>query len=195
MKNISLIVATAVFVSAISAQQHHGGIDHLDHDLGLGHEHNQGAQPAPAPVNYEIQTKPPVVLLTTVTKTKPWAVDKHHKTRQHGSEPTYDDYEDDDEQDNREHKGAHRDHDRGRFRQNVKVNSAVADMDGHLAAAAVSSSAVVYSSKVSQAISSISRPANSVVSSPSSSRSTNDSGSLRVGSAAFLVSMLAWFMV
>ncbi|CAO3684388.1 unnamed protein product [Rhizopus stolonifer] len=218
MKSLTLLVAAAAFASAVSAQ-HHGGLDHLDHDLGLGHDHDRNHdrdhdyQPKPDPpqqLDYEIQTKAPIVVLTTVTMTKPWAIVHHQKTKTHEAAPTYDEPEEEEptyeeptyekptheDREHKDHDGPHRPHNnRGHLRQNVRVNSVVPESDGHLAAAAISASAapVKSVSRVNQAVSSsVSSPASSAAASLSS---TSGANTLRMGGGALVVSAIAWLFI
>ncbi|KAG1392426.1 hypothetical protein G6F60_012071 [Rhizopus arrhizus] len=242
MKSLTLFAAAAVFTCAVSAQ-HHGGYEHADHDLGKddGHDdhdsnhdydqsvHDPLIQEQP---NVEIQTKPPVVVIETVTRTKPWVIVPDKKTITKTVKynvPTFHYGYDDDNNHDSSHDRDHSNHDhpedhsrdhgdsrqrqKGHLRQQIHANSVSPKqrMNGHLAAAAVSSagrtaissaavsptavrSAPAASSKVNQAASpSVARSVASSVVAPS----VNDANSLPVHSIFITATaaMAAWLLL
>ncbi|EIE79945.1 hypothetical protein G6F46_010723 [Rhizopus delemar] len=238
MKSLTLFAAAAVFTCAVSAQ-HHGGYEHADHDLGKNEGHDDHDQSVHDPLiqeqpNVEIQTKPPVVVLKTITRTKPWAIVPDQKTitktvkynaptfrygydhdNNHGSGHDRDHSNHDHPEDHSRDHGDSRQRQKGRLRQQIHANfvSPKQGMNGHLAAAAVSSagrtaissaaaaashtavrSAPAASSKVNQAASpSVARS----VASPSVAPSMNDANSLPMHSIFITVTavMAAWLLL
>ncbi|KAI9263080.1 hypothetical protein BY458DRAFT_557047 [Sporodiniella umbellata] len=217
MKSLTIFTVAALACVA-SAQQHHGALDHLDHDL-VGHldhdAHGRGPRPgpveAPPALDFEIQTKPPVVVLTTITKTRPYAVVHHgHHPTNVAYAPDHDsDYEPPVRGHDRDHSNhVHDDHSQGQGRtrvrqkavqdekkpiqdnkKDVKSVASVKAPENHLAAAAVSAAAT---SAVRPAASS-----KAVVRPATSARTSSGSEHLRVGGTlvATAAGIAAWLLL
>ncbi|RCH99786.1 hypothetical protein CU097_014749 [Rhizopus azygosporus] len=138
MKSLTLLAVAAV-TCAFAADIHHGGLDHLNHDL-VGHDHDRdhdkehrhgylppNSSPIDEQPDVEIVDKPPVVMFETITRTKPWVVVSDHRPTDKpepeedtddptNSTPAYDDDDVEEDDDDKGNYGGRRNHDKGHDR-------------------------------------------------------------------------------